>query len=226
MTNNNNTRFLIMFFLLVSLSSCGIDSKIKKLINPTMDWQNSRGRLDNNLTTIRWPERFLPVVIIAPLSMRSELELSLKNVCVSWNNSSSRILLTYQFEDYSPEVMDKSSLTDGKLRIYFQHDWRLLSIDPASLATTFISGYGNAIQEGDIVFNMNYDFHFTELSNDEISFNEYDIETILLHEIGHLIGLDHVDNDQTSVMNSYLMSGQVKRTPGAGDVKTISYKYN
>ncbi|KAG6421579.1 hypothetical protein SASPL_118136 [Salvia splendens] len=52
-----------------------------------------------------------------------------------------------------------------------------------------------------------------------------DLESVALHEIGHLLGLDHSDN-QESIMYPSISSGVVKNNLNDDDIKGIRALYN
>lgn len=54
--------------------------------------------------------------------------------------------------------------------------------------------------------------------------NNFDVESVALHEIGHALGLDHV-SDNAQVMHPSLTQGSAKRTLGSGDVNGIRALY-
>lgn len=75
---------------------------------------------------------------------------------------------------------------DGVNLVAFDENGSLLAMGPSTLATTqfFISVSTGRLLDADIIFNGK-SFTFSTTGNN------YDIESIATHEIGHLIGLDH-----------------------------------
>jgi Putative Ig domain/Matrixin/RTX calcium-binding nonapeptide repeat (4 copies) len=61
---------------------------------------------------------------------------------------------------------------------------------------------------------------YTGGATDQIGSNQYDFETIALHEVGHALGLGH-STDAASVMFPELAAGQVKRTLTAQDFAVL-----
>ena len=62
----------------------------------------------------------------------------------------------------------------------------------STLATTWTWYSGGTILENDIVFN--------DAQSWSISGGDYDVETVALHEMGHVVGLDH---SSTGIMQAY-----------------------
>ncbi|PIA25629.1 hypothetical protein AQUCO_11000036v1 [Aquilegia coerulea] len=69
-------------------------------------------------------------------------------------------------------------------------------------------------------------FHYDAEENWSISPNMYeiDLESVTVHEIGHLLGLGHSD-DQNAVMYSSIDPGEVKRDLRADDIQGIQTLY-
>lgn len=51
-----------------------------------------------------------------------------------------------------------------------------------------------------------------------------DFESVCMHEMGHILGIDHTD-EPGSLMNSYYIRGTVKREPTEDDIEGIRYLY-
>jgi hypothetical protein len=56
------------------------------------------------------------------------------------------------------------------------------------------------------------------------AFDAFDLPTVLLHELGHAIGLGH-DPDASTVMFAFLDLGEQKRTPTAEDAAGVLHLY-
>tara|TARA_R110000868_G_scaffold64597_2_gene194068 strand:+ start:40950 stop:41798 length:849 start_codon:yes stop_codon:yes gene_type:complete len=114
------------------------------------------------------------------------------------------------------ESTDLTSYRDGELGIYRSDSW-FPGISSGTIAITQFYGYirnsGSSdsyidLTHADII--VNYRDH--SFSTNPNSF-EFDIETVILHELGHFIGIKHpTDYSTAAVMQSTLAQGEQKRT--------------
>ncbi len=86
----------------------------------------------------------------------------------------------------------------------------LMEPEVNSLAYTRINISNDVIVDTDIVFNDNMD--------------DYDVESVALHEFGHAVGLPH-NNDVNSVMYPYLAQDTTKRQLTFKDVENVLCLY-
>ncbi len=125
-----------------------------------------------------------------------------------------------------------SALNDGILGVYKATTWPYPDY-PDALAVTQIFAYrynvGSSseyvdIQEADIIMNYQ-NFHF----DDPAVTYDYDLRTVMLHEMGHFLGLSHksrFSNRNDSVMYPSIYNTEVKQTPKLIDVGDIASKYS
>lgn len=130
-------------------------------------------------------------------------------------------------------ITSTSQLRDGILGIYKagDGDWPYPEF-PDALAITQIfairynRGASNeyvAIQEADIIMNFD-NFAF----DDPMSF-DYDFRTVLLHELGHFLGLQHKPrtfNRDNTVMYPSIFSYESKQAPLLVDRQDMAAKYS
>lgn len=94
------------------------------------------------------------------------------------------------------------------------------------LTTTLAHGCMNDPEKwgnfaGDLHFNKNQKWS----TSNSISKDEIDVETIALHEIGHILGLEHSFNNN-SVLFAYYTKGSIKRTLTTDDIDGIRELYS
>lgn len=118
---------------------------------------------------------------------------------------------------------------DKIIGIYKSYDW-FNSISPNTLAITVLRAY--LINEGpseyyeidlvDII--VNYRDHSYSLDNSPLTF---DLPSIVLHELGHLLGLDHQwDSSIDAIMNPTISRNQLRRTLHENDIARIRHNYS
>lgn len=168
-----------------------------------------------NLQRVSWKAE-LPVKMMVHTSVPTEAYASIERAVKRWNH------------DFGKEIIridawgvggSSEPVQDGYNLIYWMDNWE--SNRGNEQARTTIYWHGNQIFEADLRLNSKmYDF-FTD-SNGPIS--GVDLESLVLHEIGHVLGLAH--NDKIgSVMNVSLSSGQSRRVPNQHDLHSLSCEY-
>ena len=127
----------------------------------------------------------------------------------------------------------REPLEDSFFGIFSQELWELTDskgedIENSVLAITTIASFDGTIVHADIVFN--FDFHtFGDVNNPDRGFEliTIDFESVLVHELGHYLGLKHVSvaEDPDSVMKSSLNRGEERRSLSIQDGERIRRLY-
>jgi predicted Zn-dependent protease len=108
---------------------------------------------------------------------------------------------------------------DGKNVLSLAGDWAGLSEDQAN---TFTSWYDTSIVDADIILNGSKNF----ATSDTVASNELDTVALLVHELGHVLGLKHIDDSGYSVMNASLSLGNThRREIGAVEIDALRCEY-
>lgn len=118
---------------------------------------------------------------------------------------------------------------DGVNVIYFMNSWEANM--GSEQARTSVYWVGDLIKEADMRINA-ADFGFywkgetlTKAAKSErASSAPVNIEALVLHELGHVLGLKHKDN-QGSVMATYLASGDDRTHLAVADQKDLQCEY-
>jgi hypothetical protein len=136
----------------------------------------------------------------------------------------------------TPEVdkanINLDSLGDDSINgIYKIQHWPM-DLPSSALAVTQIFGrrfnIGDAneyvrIEHADMLVNDNlYNFR----TSTDGSSNTYDLQTVVLHEMGHFLGLSHKTYGSNSIMVPSIGSSTVSRAPTNIDISDIASKYS
>lgn len=109
---------------------------------------------------------------------------------------------------------------DGVSMIYWLNHWE--ADRGTEQARTTVYWTGNRIYEADIRVNganfLFYDGDGTE------AFSGVDVTSLLVHELGHVLGLAHIEK-LPSVMAYSLKSGTLRRTPTQVDLDSVHCEY-
>lgn len=171
--------------------------------------QNSDGQ------RVSWAGR-TPVPLYADATVPDQFIGALKAAITTWEDGA----LGKDLFDYKGFVAtDETPQQDHKNIVYWQPEW--LGSSSRQQATTLIFWSGAVITEGDISINAQ---NFTYGFGTDIDFHELDFESLVLHELGHLLGLKHHDGEG-SVMNESLHNGTKRRKLSGDDVAHLRCEY-
>jgi hypothetical protein len=121
---------------------------------------------------------------------------------------------------------DLNDYLDGEIGIYKSTSW-FNFIGAGVLAVTSYLGENRGsyvrLTHSDIIMNYR-DYSFT---NDTSNNLNYDLPSVMLHELGHMIGLKHTESAIIpSVMQPTLGASDVKRNVTAYDISYVTSNYN
>ncbi|MDG0817790.1 matrixin family metalloprotease [Bdellovibrio svalbardensis] len=150
-------------------------------------------------------------------SFPNEYIPALQSAALTWERSAGRRLFNIITEKVGGEIAPHK---DGKNVIYFMNTWE--ANRSTEQARTSIYWNGDQIAEADIRVNaLNFGFYW----KDSGGFNpNVNIEALLLHELGHVLGLKHKDSGG-SVMATYLPSGANRIQLASTDVSDLKCEY-
>ena len=145
---------------------------------------------------------------------------AIHNANTTWNNGGVGDLVyryTNRTHNFTPTTWNNYSSNDGINRISKGE----FGTGGGLIAETRIWGTekNNVLQiiEADMVLNVSYSY------GTGVSSNYYDVETVVLHELGHAIGLDH--SIAGSVMEQGIPMDVNRRTLSQDDINVINFLY-
>lgn len=110
---------------------------------------------------------------------------------------------------------------DGRNVIVMSSDWEAQFTNEQARTTIFWAG--DRVFEADIRLNGSGTFQFSGAMEPETG--KVDMESLIVHELGHVLGLQH-NEIGASVMATTLGTATLRRNPGATDVQSLQCEYN
>lgn len=232
-------RYLLLLLLIV-VSACQPA--------PQVTSGSSSGTPDPNAPYI-WKNKTFPKQLNISSDFTVAEQANISGMATAWDTSVSNQKNFLSFGALTSEKsnsVNPDNLYDSELGIYKTVSWPQEIPDDA-LAVTQIFGrrynVGDsdefvAIEHADILVNYD-DFDFD--TNDDAIDEGYDLQTVILHEMGHFLGLSHIKKysqrdsayaamseatyKAMSVMYPSISGSESKRVPQPWDVNSLTYKY-
>lgn len=191
-------------------------------------FHTSRSAASTALSPSMWPMNAFPLNLKISSSFDNNESQAIQDMANQWSASVNDEI---QFFDTTATTSEKNTtninaFNDGTLGVYKLAQWP--SEFPASaLAVTQIfgtkknSGQYIQIDHADILVNYE-NFSFST----DYGFG-YDLQTVVLHEMGHFLGLYHdTSSVQESIMYPTISRFNTNRAPKDKDINNIDNKYN
>ncbi len=212
----------LLLIAIIILSACVPSEEVKEA---------TAGNINKNAPYIWTNTQTFPVDLKYSDSFSDQEILNIKAMGAEWTIAVEEKKI---FFDHT-ETQEKSSPTlnldslgdDGIFAIYKLKPWPK-DLPGSALAVTQLFGrrhnIGSSnefvrIEHADILINDNYHFFNTDTEG-----GEYDFKTVILHEMGHFLGLLHKTGD--SIMIDSIVPGINKRSPTQIDAHDIAKKFN
>ena len=146
----------------------------------------------------RWPK--LPVTMRIDDSVPQDAQQGILAAAKRWN----RTFKGVQIFDIRPSLDELPPEVDGLSRIHWvKEGWEYK--DTHLALARWDAGEDQIMEEADIYINFEY---YDYALGDEPVKDMYDLQSLLLHELGHVLGLCHVDE---TVMNATLDDNFIMR---------------
>lgn len=171
---------------------------------------------NSQLQRVSWAAN-TPVEIFLDSSVPPEYHDSIEAAVTAWNDESGRELIRLRL---GSNPGSDTPARDGVSKIYFMNSWD--SNKNNEQARTTVYWAGSTIYEADIRVNaLNFNFFTSEIDR---SYSEVHIESLLIHELGHVLGLAHNDAS-SSVMQTALANGHIRNNVGQEDLSSLECEY-
>lgn len=168
----------------------------------------------SNMQRVSWKAE-LPVRMMVHSSVPVSSYGAIERAVNRWNKDFGRELIRIDAWGVGGSAQPGQ---DGYNLIYWMENWE--SNRANEQARTTIYWHGNQIFEADL--RLNAKFNLYPAASGPIA--GVDLESLVLHELGHVMGLAH-NSKVGSVMNVSLNSGQDRRTPDHQDIHSLSCEY-
>lgn len=239
----NALRFLTLFSVCSVVTSCNDPNltHARRVIflddvesdeGMTHHTADSRMYLYGIHATLGWHEK--PVVLRFEHRVPDEIKNGTINAAHSWNDAVGFELLVFgdPIDNFRGPLMDRTK--DSISTIGIERHWCRTEKSESVIGTTIwnnLKSNIDMIESSDIVFNTQH-YTITDAMNAESTAHGSDIidaETLALHELGHLLGLAHVDygDEPDSIMKPIIMSGpgSASRVLSINDVARARFIY-
>jgi len=167
----------------------------------------------------RWAKADLPIVMRISDQVSEERYEAAVKAATKWNEAlGETVILVEKRGEDTQFVNSGDSNLDLESGIYHLKKWFSNANKEMLAAAATIKSNGRIVR-GDIHLNEEV---FLFATNGDL--NSYDYESVLLHEMGHFLGLPHNDN-QESVMYRRMWAGEQKRFLSEFDITNIRRLY-
>lgn len=158
----------------------------------------------------------IPVTMYVHSSVPPEYFAAIQSAADVWEKQAGRKLFEIVTQPLTGPI---NPIKDGSNVIYLMKNWE--SDRSSEQARTSIYWVGDQIKEADIRINAQFNFYFNQKT---ATSNSVNIEALLIHEMGHVLGLKHKDQGG-SVMATYLPSGSDRVHLAETDGSSLQCEY-
>jgi hypothetical protein len=172
---------------------------------------------NTNMQRVAW-NHSEPIPLYLDASVPQEYVAAIQAAIQNWNGVGQSLRGINFFELHFEQKGSATPTQDNYSKIYLLNTWE--SSRPSEQARTTIYWSGSRIYEADIRINeKNFDFN----TGDIMESHKVHLESLIVHELGHVLGLAHTDSTN-SVMQVSLADG-MERTNLASDAAALHCEY-
>jgi hypothetical protein len=169
---------------------------------------------NSQLQRVSW-KGTTPITLYVDKSFPSDMYPAAQAAAKDWNDTFGRELI--HLAGWTSKTGEPGQ--DGSNIIYWRSTWDANRTDEQARTTVY--WVGETIYEADIMVNAR-DFIYAASATTKA--NTVDIESLLVHEMGHVLGLAHTEVTK-SVMLKSLPKAFLRRTPQEFDLNSIRCEY-
>lgn len=164
---------------------------------------------------ISWKDA-IPTTMIIHKSVPKEFDVAIEAAANNWNSGKGRNLISV-FRD---DNWEGSASSDKKNGIFWMTDWdETASKEQARTSTRYDL---SRIVDTDIRINAKNFVYYVDLQKMNSS-NEVHLQSLLVHEFGHALGLQHFN--EAGVMLPTLRGGTIRSEPSSYELKELGCEY-
>ncbi len=210
MSINNRTYALVGMVLgLLLVQACGRSLPVENSCNFVQNQKKQR---------VSWKRPDI-VKLYIDASVPVDYQEGIQRAVDHWNEHGRTQFGGEFFQIKKEQVGSAEPQRDGYSKIYLMHTWEDNKYNEQARTTIYWSG--NRIYESDIRINeKNFDFFTGDVSVP----NKVHVESLLIHELGHSLGLAHSD-ENNSVMQVSLANGRLRNVLGDSDLASMQCEY-
>lgn len=199
-----------------------------------VDGETTSGSVKSANAPYVWPSNAFPRDLKISSAFAPEEEANIKAMSTAWETALENKKNFFDHSAPATEVdkanLNLNSLNDSVMGVYKIQHWPM-DLPSSALAVTQIFGtrynQGDADEyvkmvHADILVNYNlYNFR-----TDAYVRSTYDLQTTIVHEMGHFLGLSHQPYGADSIMVPSIGTTTERRAPTSNDSNDIAERYN